>query len=369
MLAYYLHDMSPFALKVWHSADGADYGIRWYGISYMAGFLAAYFILKHLARTGWLRIPVDRVQDLVLNCCIWGVLLGGRLGYILFYDPGALTDFSAHFPFWSVLKVWQGGMSAHGGVIGVILVLYFWSRKNKYATINLGDAACRVVPLGLLFGRLANFVNGELYGAKTTVAWAVKFPTELSAPTNGRIDPALARDLPLLLARIQSHIDAAMAKIGFATFDLQGPSTVTQIVQSPRAALPAGTPPATVAEISTATRHDLEAFLPARHPSQLYEAALEGAVLFLICWFVGRYFKKDGMASGAFLTFYPIMRIICEQYRIGSDPPQWLAWTHLSQGINLSIVMFLAGLTYWIIMMRRPGARNSGAAPLPNVLK
>lgn len=359
MLAYYLHDLSPFVVKI----PWLNLPIRWYGVSYLAGFFAAYFLLIFLARRGMLRIPVERVPDLVLNGCIWGVLLGGRMGHVLFYGPEALWDFSYSFPFWGVLKVWQGGMSAHGGVIGVILTLIIWCRKNKFSIINVGDAACMVVPLGLLFGRIANFINGELYGAKSAVAWAVRFPTELAAPTNGKLAKVVADKLPglsdgdklrHLTDQVQRYADQVIDPIRLARWEIHGPSDLVRLIQSPADVLPKGTPQDIVVTLQTFVREQFEIILPTRHPSQLYEAALEGLALFAICWLLGRYWKKDGMASGAFLTFYPVMRIICEQYRIGSEPYEWLLWTHLSQGVILSLVMFVPGFIYWVYRMRQP---------------
>ncbi len=354
MLAYYVHNLSPFALQFGRSASGQAWGIRWYGISYMLGFIAAYFLVAKLAKEGILRMPAERVPDLVLNVCIWGVLVGGRLGHVFFYEPSLLWNFSDGFPFWGVLKVWQGGMSAHGGVIGVVITLMVFGRRHRYSVINLGDACCMIVPIGLMFGRMGNFINGELYGHPTTLPWAVQFPTELSAPTNGIVDPALQVQLPAVAQAVQAQIDLVSDRLRLGDITLRSDVDLVTLLQTPRDILGKAMPAVDLHSISEFTRVQFAAILPPRHPSQLYESFFEGVVLFLICWTIGRFWRKDGMASGAFLTFYPIMRIIGEQFRIGDEPPAWLAWTHQSEGVLLSVLMFIIGAAYWGYFIRRP---------------
>jgi len=377
-LAHYVHNLDPYVFNLY------GWGPRWYGLAYLLGFLLAYLLLKRLARQGMLRIPPERVPDLVLNCCIFGVLIGGRLGYVLFYDlPNSLADhhtpllwdFSASFPYWGVITVWRGGMSAHGGILFTILTLmvFGWRQQSSNATnkrvfalvagvfvvgslgwwlascvsasleacvvsfevgavgwmvffgwrnaipiTNVGDASCMVVPIGLFFGRLANFVNGELYGRPADVPWAVKFPSEIYAPTNNVIDPAVDAKLPLIL-------DSLNLPLGKEGLDMLAEKLQRHSQEAVRV----------VGEI-----------LPARHPSQLYEALLEGLVLFLVCWFVGRHWRKEGMASGAFLTLYPIARIIGEHFRVGDTPVQVMGM-QISKGVLYSVPMALAGAVYW----------------------
>lgn len=347
-LAYYIHNLSPFIIRF-----SDTFGLRWYGFAYMMGFLVAYLLLQREARRadGILRMPVDRVPDMVMACCIFGVLIGGRLGYCLFYDP-SLLGFSSEFPYWGVLRVWQGGMSAHGGVVFTILAITFWCQKNKFSIVNAGDAACMVVPCGLCFGRIANFINGELYGHASNVAWAVKFPSELLSPTNGNYDLSPATRYGLVDSVMQQFpTDAglmaakSMAENGNKYWYEVAMSRIIEMGQS-------------------GNQFVLDKFneiLPARHPSQLYEAALEGLLLFIIVWTVARLWRKDGMASGAFLTLYPVMRIIGEQFRVGDTPIDILG-VPVSKGIIYSIPMFLAGLIYWAIMARRPGNNLKKAA-------
>jgi phosphatidylglycerol:prolipoprotein diacylglycerol transferase len=291
------------------------------------GFLGAYLLITKLQRDGMLRLPRERVPDLVLNCCIFGVLIGGRLGYCLFYDH-RLLGFTSEFPYWGVLKVWDGGMSAHGGILFTVLTLMWFGwryRKEGAAIVNIGDAACMVVPVGLCFGRIANFINGELYGHFSTVPWAVKFPSEIYAPTNGVMDPTLESKLPTAFAKL------------FPPGSWMTPSGFEECLRTLSAQL----------RMHDATAVNAVAqILEPRHPSQLYEALLEGVLLFVICWTVGRLWRKDGMASGAFLTFYPVMRIIGEQFRVGDTPRQYFGVT-MSLGVLYSIPLVAIGLAWW----------------------
>ena len=337
ILAYYVHNLDPYIFRI------GSWGPRWYGMAYLMGFLGAYLLIQKNSRDGMLRLNPALISDLVLNCCIFGVLIGGRLGYCLFYQP-SLLGFSPEFPYWGVLKVWQGGMSAHGGVVFTILTLIWFGIKYRAqgATItNIGDAACMVVPIGLFFGRCANFINGELYGHPATVPWAVKFPSEIYAPTNGVIDPAVMAKLtpllnvPLDLIKGDYLREEALNKLAaqLAAHDPQAVNMVAGILQP-------------------------------RHPSQLYEALLEGLLLFILCWTIGRLWRKDGMASGAFLTFYPIMRIIGEQFRVG-DTPMAIFGLEISKGVLYSIPMALAGLLYWSYFILR--SKPNVWKPLPKV--
>ena len=321
-LGYYVHNLNPFIFKI------AGWGPRWYGVAYLLGFLGAYLLVQKNSRDGMLRLNPDRVSDLVLNCCIFGVLIGGRLGYCLFYGRH-LLGFTAEFPYWGVLKVWEGGMASHGGIIFTILTVAWFARKYRTQGanfVNISDASCMVVPVGLFFGRCANFINGELYGHPTTVPWGVKFPSEIYAPTNGTIAPEV-------YARLPSVFEALKFTLNYFKPD-EAAADGLRLLSSRLVA------------------HNQEAvdavatILPARHPSQLYEALLEGLVLFILCWLVGRWWRKDGMASGAFLTFYPIMRIIGEQFRVGDTPRQYLGMD-MSMGVLLSLPMILVGATYW----------------------
>jgi phosphatidylglycerol:prolipoprotein diacylglycerol transferase len=227
-------------------------------------------------------------------------------------------------------------MSAHGGIIFTIIALIFFARKYKASFVNIGDASCMVVPIGLFFGRIANFINGELYGHPISPAshipWAVKFPSEIYAPTNGDMLPAVRDALP-----------GVFAKLYGVTANWFDPDTFDQYYRNLCQQLQAHNAAAVSA---------VAAILPPRHPSQLYEALLEGALLFTLCWTIGWFWRKDGMASGAFLTFYPIMRIIGEQFRVG-DTPTHIFGMDISKGVLYSLIMLIPALTYWIYWIKR----------------
>lgn len=270
MLAYYIHDLDPIIFRLWDNV-----GPRWYGLAYVLAFICGYALLRHLSKRGYCKLPVADVADFITWAALFGVMIGGRLGYVLFYRPEMLRE-----PI-SILKVWEGGMSSHGGMIGLFLFTLFYARRHKLAWTNIGDNLVVVAPIGLFFGRCANFVNGELYGRAASVAWAMQFPKELGEPDN-----------------------AAEAEHAITVCQKIDPSFT-----SPDA-------------IITAVRHNpqvkeaLRSILTPRHPSQLYEAFFEGIVLFLILWVVRTKFRtRTGVLTGLFFIFYAIFRIIVENFR------------------------------------------------------
>lgn len=164
-LAFWVNNLPPFLGPHW-----GNFGIRYYGLSYVLGFLAGAWLLFRYAHAGRSRLPADKVADFMV-LLVFGVMLGGRLGSFLFYHPDQLR----HDPL-SFFRVWEGGMASHGGMIGVAVAIAWFSRSAKIPFLHLSDLVCSVVSAGLLFGRLANFINGELWGTPTRVAWAVIFP-------------------------------------------------------------------------------------------------------------------------------------------------------------------------------------------------
>ena len=228
-LAYWTHDLSPFLVRF-----GENFGIRWYGLAYLAGFVGAGWLLKRYRQLGRSTLDTTAVLDL-MTALVAGVIVGGRLGYFVLYQP----DIFLHDPL-ILIRVWEGGMASHGGFIGVTVALWWFTRRRPESLFQLGDLVVTTVPIGLFFGRVANFINGELWGKPARVAWAVIFPA------------------------------------------------------SPHPLMP-------------------------RHPSQLYEAALEGLVLFaFVQW---RFWKSDvtrrqpGRLSGEFLLVYSVARAVCELFR------------------------------------------------------
>lgn len=157
-IASWVNDLNPFVWRI-----SGDFGIRWYGLAYIAGFLCAWLILRHLAKRGACLIPAERLPDAMLAIML-GVLVGGRLGYVLIYQPSLLWDFSASAPWWGVLAINKGGMASHGGMAGLIFAGMWIARSCRVPTLHVLDMMTLTGPIGLFLGRIANFVNGELLG-------------------------------------------------------------------------------------------------------------------------------------------------------------------------------------------------------------
>jgi phosphatidylglycerol---prolipoprotein diacylglyceryl transferase len=171
-MAYYVHDLSPF---LWQWSE--NWGLRYYGLAYLMGFIGAWIGLQIFQRKGWSQLKPGEESDL-LTWLVLGVLLGGRLGYVLFYEDWRRT---LHDPL-GVIAFWReggiSGMASHGGFAGVILAIYLFSRYRKISFWSLADNIAVLTPLGLFWGRVANFINGELWGRPSTLPWAVIFPQD-----------------------------------------------------------------------------------------------------------------------------------------------------------------------------------------------
>ena len=268
MLAYYLHDLNPLIFRIYDNV-----GPRWYGLAYVLAFISSYLLFFWLAKRGFADLPAERVGDFITGCALFGVIIGGRLGYVFFYKPEMLRE-----PL-SILRVWEGGMSSHGGMLGLLLFTFYYSHRHKISWTNLGDNLVVTAPIGLFFGRCANFINGELYGRITNVPWAMQFPKEL-------LDhPAEADRAVVTCAQIDPSLTTPDAIIG-------------AVYRQPK--------------VATALR----SILTPRHPSQLYEAFFEGIVLFAVLWFVRmRTRQPNGVLTGLFFVLYAIFRIVIEYFR------------------------------------------------------
>ena len=169
MIAYYIHDLDPLIFRIYDNV-----GPRWYGLAYVLAFICSYFVYRVLARRGFADLSVAKVSDFITGAALFGVIVGGRIGYVLFYKPEMLRE-----PL-SILRVWEGGMSSHGGMLGLLAFTFYYAWRHKISWTNLGDNLVVTAPIGLFFGRCANFINGELYGRATDVSWAMQFPKELT---------------------------------------------------------------------------------------------------------------------------------------------------------------------------------------------
>lgn len=229
---------------------------RWYGLMYLIGLTAAYLLIKRKTAATGLSIKSEQVYDMVVFAA-FGVFLGGRIGYTLFYN----FSYYAQHPL-KIFAVWEGGMSFHGGLIGTTVALLWFSKRHTIPVYAVADLAASVTPIGLGFGRLGNFINGELYGRETDVDWCMVFP--------------------------------------------------------------AGGP-------------------VCRHPSQLYEAGLEGLLLFTILWIIGRWATPPGTVFWSFLTGYGLCRLFVELFR---EPDQQMGFVigPVTMGQLLSAPMVMVGL-------------------------
>lgn len=271
---FWVHDLSPFIVQ-FPEGFFLD-GIRWYGLAYLAGFLVGAWLLSLYYKRG--RSPLDsEAQTNFILFLLLGVILGGRLGYMLFYA----TDTFLENPL-SLFQVWQGGMASHGGMIGVLLAVWFFSKRARVSFLRLSDIVVTLAPPGLLFGRIANFINGELWGKETDVPWAVVFK--------------------------------------YKTFIFNGTEHIT--------------------------------YLLPRHPSQLYEAGLEG--LFLLFWTQFRFWKKQALPPGQLVgeaaVIYGFVRIFCEIFR---EPDIGVTLIlGMARGQFFSIFLILLGIAF-IVFSRR----------------
>ena len=273
--------------------------IRWYALAYVTGILLGWRYAVRLIKTPALwsgsqpTATVAQIDDLVLWITL-GVILGGRLGYVLFYDFQTMMSDPSE-----IIKVWHGGMSFHGGLIGVTIAVFGFARANRLSALRIGDLIAPVAPIGLFFGRIANFINGELWGRPTHVPWGMVFCNARIAQLNGGGCPA-----------------------GLLT----------------------------------------------RHPSQLYEAALEGLVLFALmalAVYRARWLPRPGAITGLFLTGYALARISLENVR---QPDAQLPNfpLGLTMGMMLSAPMLLAGLfLIWRGLTRPPAPPADAAADAP----
>ena len=246
--------------------------IRWYGLAYFLAFILCYFALETLSKRRQLRITREQISDLIVYLAA-SVVVGGRAGWWLIYHR---TPQSPE-PWYEPVAIWNGGMSFHGGLIGVVLVAWFWSWRNRVSLWHIADNLALVTPIGLLLGRLANFINAELVGRPTELPWGVIFPGDEFA----------------------------------------------------------------------------------RHPSQLYEALLEGPLLLAGLWGTRRFCKAyDGRTAGLFVMLYSLFRFGVEFTREPDVQIGFIAFGWLTMGQLLSLILLLCGVAIWTLAHRRPAGED-----------
>ena len=303
MLAYYVHDLDPLIFRLYDNV-----GPRWYGLAYVAAFVCSYFVYRKLAQRGFADLSVAKVGDFITGAALFGVIVGGRLGYVFFYKPEMLRE-----PM-SIIRVWEGGMSSHGGMLGLLGFTFYYAWRHKISWTNLGDNLVVTAPIGLFFGRCANFINGELYGRATNVSWAMQFPKELTE-------------------NIQ-EAERAMAECAKIDPSLTSPEAIVA-----------------AARHQPAVKEALRSILTPRHPSQIYEAFFEGILLFSILWFVRtRMRQPNGVLTGLFFICYAIFRIIVENFR---EPDASLI-AGFTRGQFFSFFLIAIGLAFVIVARLRP---------------
>jgi len=358
-LAAYLHRIDPFAVRLPDPLPD----IRWYGLSYVAGFIAAYLLIRWLTKRGKTQLVVPRIADFIFAVAL-GTVIGGRLGYCIFYDPALLTQFTGDFPFWGVLMINKGGMASHGGLLGIIVGAMIFARRHGHSALHLIDLCALASGIGIFFGRIANFINGELVGrpAPDDLPWAVKFPQDIlewptMAPDKlGTLTPIVERigfeQLGVTGSQWQSGVmTEAGAQAGWVNAVLHRIVAVSQ----------------QHGEVGDATAAMLRDVLVARHPSQLYAAALEGALVFAALFIVWARPRKPGVIGGWWLLTYGAVRIFDEFFRL---PDAHLmdaeyAAIGLSRGQLLSIGLLIAGALYMWNAIRRDADKLGGWATKP----
>ncbi|MFN3166541.1 MAG: prolipoprotein diacylglyceryl transferase [Phycisphaeraceae bacterium] len=334
----WLHNLDPFAIEIPWFPGG---GIRWYGLSYLAGFVIGFLLIKRVLTVGVSPLKPAQAADLVVTIAI-GIVLGGRLGYILFYRPELFIDFTPDaFPWWGALKINEGGMASHGGMLGGIGACAFFAWRHEVRFGHLMDLGAFGAPLGLLMGRVANFVNGELFGRtcepdSPLYPLAVRFPQEIYDDWDGEQWQGDRVGQLIELSHEQGrHFQDTRAYIDYAITQAQ-----------------AGDP------VWTGFMHEQ---VTARYPSQLFAGLTEGVVVFLVLLFIYRKPVKAGVVAGWFSIVYALMRVLNELFRRPDE--QFITdgqLPEITRGQWLSIGLFVMGVVIVVLASKREGDKLGG---------
>ncbi len=297
-----LHTLQPIAIRL-----GGGFAIRWYGISYALGFIAAWLIMRWMSRMRRTPITVEQVGDL-LTWLIGGVLIGGRVGHVLFYEQHLLWTVSGEFPWWGLLFIHKGGMSSHGGILGVFLACWWWSRRHAIPVGHVLDMAGFSACPGLGLGRLANWVNAELWGKPLPESmqanppwWSVKYPEQLlqSDFSGTNALSAIAQSIPVTS-------DAVVRGMQIAPIPVRGGVDHGYAADIVYAACYGG---------DASVQSKVAPLLTAYWPSNFIQATSDGVVLFALLAIVWLKPRKPGVITGCFFMFYGSLRLGTEQLR------------------------------------------------------
>ena len=345
----YYHSLSPFIFKI-----TGNIGLRWYSLAYIAAALFCYFFAKREIEKGRLQFPLADLMDAVTYGAI-GVIVGGRLGYCIFYSPYLLWDFNSSFPFWGLLKVYEGGMSSHGGVLGLLASLWIYTKVRGAPFFPLMDVCALGGSVGFFLGRSANFINGELFGhvIKGKALLGVRFPQELFL-WGHYVEKH--QDALLSLKKALPALRQFQGESAFAPGPSLWADWVSMSLQNPvyrqKTAAVAGQLFAASQEGFEPVRAVLETLLPLRHPSQLYQAFFGGFITFIIIYFLWRTNRlKPGLIALIWAGLYLSFRILTEIFRL---PDAFLGYRYagLTQGQILSLASFAVVIVYGFFLYR-----------------
>ena len=351
------NDLSPFVWRI----TGA-FGIRWFGLSYLMAFLCAFILISWLAQRQRCGLAQEMILDLVIYSGV-GTLIGGRLGYCLFYAPELFIQFKSDVPFWGVLALNEGGMSIHGGILGLASAMILFSMKSGVSQLYLFDLVSIAGSLGIFFGRLSNFINGELVGrvVDASYALAVKFPQDILFWPKYETSKLLSlnpviENIPELKSALGDQGWTELAQKGMSTE--AGVDQINAILNKIIDSIQQG---------NEAAKNALSPLLEYRHPSQLYAAFGEGLFIFICLFMVWYKPRRPGVIAALFVILYSIIRVIDEHFR-QPDPQLGLRWLSLTQGQWLSIVLFIFGMWWMMIFLgRREVIPSPGWGLGPNV--
>ena len=337
----WFHSIDPFIFQI-----TSTIGLRWYSTAYIMGFLTAYLLILRLSDKKITPLSRRDAGDFI-TWLAFGVILGGRLGYAIFYDQSLFLKLDSHFPYWGLLKVHHGGLASHGGIAGVVIACIWFAKRKQFSILRLLDLTA-LGGLGVFFGRIANFINGELFGrvVETKALWAVQFPQEMLLWVSEKKTGYL-RELSSAVSGLKKGITPELwqdwlYQLEESTGAVSG--QIYQVIYSLIKACEYGNQKVISA---------LKPVLSYRHPSQIYQAVLEGLIPFIIVWCLFHKKKplKPGVIGGVWALCYAIMRITGERFRL-PDAHIGFQALGLTRGQWLSLFMLAAILCYFVLIIK-----------------